>query len=131
VLIEPEGSDPAADERRFEAVIAKSEHAREALWTARDDVIRLTELRPMLIFDVSAPRIETERYVNEVQQAIARGWPQSRFFTFGHLADGNLHFAISRGGRRDRADAHAETRARPARHPQSGQGHRRLSGPPR
>lgn len=120
VLIEAEGSDPAADERRFEtvldraqseglideAVIAKSEREREALWTVRDDVIRLTELRPMFIFDVSAPMLETERYVNEVQRAIAQRWPQSRFFTFGHLADGNLHFAISAGspGGEDKAE---------------------------
>jgi FAD/FMN-containing dehydrogenase len=120
VLIEAEGGDPAADDPRFEAVlaraqrdgliadavIAKSEREREALWTVRDDVIRLTGLRPMFIFDVSAPLVETERYVNEVQQAIARRWPESRFFTFGHLADGNLHFAICAGppGGEDKAE---------------------------
>ena len=51
----------------------------------------------MFVFDVSAPLNALEDYVTEVRTAVQRDWPGSSFFTFGHLADGNLHFAISAG----------------------------------
>jgi len=51
----------------------------------------------MFMFDVSAPLTAMDAYVRGVRQAITRAWPDARFFAFGHLADGNLHFAISAG----------------------------------
>ena len=111
VLIEAEGSDARNDDDRFaaalasaqargvaaDAVIAKSERERAALWAIRDDVMRLTELRPLFMFDVSVPRAVMESYVTTVRDGVAQNWPDARMFTFGHLADGNLHFAISAG----------------------------------
>ena len=120
VLLEAEGSDPRRDDERFEnalasaltgglvaeAVIAKSDRERDALWALRDDVIRFTELRPIFLFDVSAPLTAMEAYVRRVRQTITSTWPDARFVAFGHLADGNLHFAISAGrpGGEDKAE---------------------------
>jgi FAD/FMN-containing dehydrogenase len=120
VLLEAEGSDMRRDEERFlgalaaaessclvdEVVIAKSDRERNALWAIRDDVVRFNELRPMFIFDVSTPLTEMESYARGVRQAVMGAWPDAQFFTFGHLADGNLHFSISAGsaGGEDKAE---------------------------
>jgi FAD/FMN-containing dehydrogenase len=111
VLIEAEGGDPIADEPRFarvletaleagviaDAVIAQSQRERDALWALRDDVMRLTEYKPLFMFDVSVPHTAMESYVAAVRARLAASWPDAPMFTFGHLADGNLHFAISAG----------------------------------
>ncbi len=34
-------------------------------------------------------------YVDTVRTAIHQVWPDARFFTVGHVADGNLHFFLS------------------------------------
>jgi FAD/FMN-containing dehydrogenase len=110
VLLEAEGG-AAADDGLFEralaraqadgliadAVVAQSERERNALWELRDDVVRFTELRPMFFFDVSAPLVAMEAYVAAVERSLQERWPDVHCFTFGHLADGNLHFAISAG----------------------------------
>lgn len=92
-----------------DAVIAKSERERAALWAVRDDVVRFSELKPMFLFDVSAPLGAMEGYVEAVRAGLLRAWPEARYFAFGHLADGNLHFAIS-AGRADGGDKAAVER---------------------
>lgn len=111
VLLEAEGGEVQADAHRFEAVLAQAHEAgliadavitssdreRDALWAMRDDVMRLTLLRPLFLFDVSAPLVAMEAYVAAVSSALAARWPDSHCYTFGHLADGNLHLAVSAG----------------------------------
>ena len=67
VLIEAMGGDQAADEARFEhvlegafeageiadAVIAKSQAERNAMWGLRDDVMQFARIAPIFNFDVS------------------------------------------------------------------------------
>jgi FAD/FMN-containing dehydrogenase len=38
-----------------------------------------------------------ETYARGVRHAVMQAWPDAQFFTFGHLADGNLHFSVSAG----------------------------------
>ncbi len=111
VLIEAEGRDPDRDSEQFEkalaralgdglvaeVVIAKSGRERDTLWAIRDDVVRFQEFRPMFMFDVSMPLNEMDAYVQVVRKSICTLWPTASFFTFGHIADGNLHFAVSAG----------------------------------
>jgi len=111
VLAESLGADPEYDQARFEqvlsdclderlgidAVIAKSEQERRNIWAVRDDVVRLWELEPMFLFDVSLPIRAMQDYVSELEQALRERWPDAVFFVFGHLGDGNLHLSISAG----------------------------------
>ena len=105
------GTDPAADAERFAAVlaeacdaglasevaIAKSEAERAAFWRLREELEGFRQLRPLLIFDVSLPIEAMPGYADEVTAAIRGQWPAAPVLFFGHLADGNLHIAVSAG----------------------------------
>ncbi|MAF82665.1 MAG: FAD-binding oxidoreductase, partial [Chromatiales bacterium] len=111
VLVELLGSDPARDGERFitvldeaqtiglidTAVIAKSGAEEDSIWAIRDDVVRLQELKPMFLFDVSLPILSVEAYVKATRDALTEVWPDQQMFVFGHLGDGNIHLAISAG----------------------------------
>jgi len=111
VLIETLGSDPVRDGEQFvsvlnearaqglldDAVIAKSGTEQDAIWAIRDDVVRLLELEPMFLFDISLPIRSVEDYVATTRSALTEAWPDQRMFTFGHLGDGNIHLGISAG----------------------------------
>ena len=120
VLVEALGADQEADTQRFEAalgdalqeqlivdaVIAKSDAERGAMWAMRDDVEQAFQYAPLFIFDVSLSLRHMPDYVPEVTVALAAAWPEHRCFVFGHLGDGNLHFVVSVG------DGSAEARQR-------------------
>jgi len=36
-----------------------------------------------------------DRYVKQLDKALAQRWAQYHFFAFGHVGDGNLHFFVS------------------------------------
>ncbi|MEP2830775.1 FAD-binding oxidoreductase [Parvibaculum sp.] len=105
VLVESMGGDQEADSARFEAammealeageisdaVIAKSQAERDAMWALRDDVGQVVHTYPMFTFDVSLKIADMESYIAEVKQGLAAKWPDSSLMVFGHLGDGNLH----------------------------------------
>jgi FAD/FMN-containing dehydrogenase len=105
VLVESMGSDQSRDEDHFEillskaledsiiidAVLAKSEKERRALWSLRDDVEKQAQYGPTVMFDVSLPINEMESYVSQVNINLQNNW--SKF----HLADGNLHLVVGTG----------------------------------
>ncbi|MCC7410618.1 MAG: FAD-binding oxidoreductase [Gammaproteobacteria bacterium] len=111
VLVESLGADPETDAARFEAamiaaidaglaadaVLAKSQGERAALWALRDDVEQMFRYGRPIIFDVSLAIAYMEQYVADVQAALSRHYPDHHMLTFGHLGDGNLHFAIAVG----------------------------------
>ncbi len=111
VLVEAQGSDAEGDTDRFisilhkaqtlglidAAVVPKSSREQDAIWTIRDDVVRLLELEPVFLFDVSVPIPEVERYISTTRGALSEAWPEQQMFVFGHLADGNIHLAVSAG----------------------------------
>lgn len=110
-LVEALGSDQMRDAERFEsvlaeaarrnliaeAVIAKSQAERNAIWAIRDDVVRLLEIEPIFLFDVSLPVRDMESYVEGVRKCLTEAWPEQRLFVFGHLGDGNIHLGVSAG----------------------------------
>lgn len=111
VLVEALGSDQQRDSERFQqalsqafekqlvvdAVLAKSQAERDALWAIRDDVIQPLERKPIFLFDVSLPISAIEGYVQGIRIALTEAWPEQRLFVFGHLGDGNIHVAVSAG----------------------------------
>ena len=114
VLVEAQGADPepsalvAAFEEAAvaEAVIARSQAERNALWAIRDDVGQLRRLAPIFAFDVSLPIAAMESYTSSVRARLAAKWPGAHCSIFGHLADGNVHFVFAPGAG-DPATRHA------------------------
>jgi FAD/FMN-containing dehydrogenase len=110
-IVEAQGSEPQADEERFESAIAaalesglvvdavlpKSGAERERIWAIRESVGGLGELRPVFTYDVSLPIRDMPAYVATVRAALAARFPAGRLLTLGHLGDGNLHFVVSPG----------------------------------
>jgi FAD/FMN-containing dehydrogenase len=111
VLVEAQGGDAAADRARIEsllaqcldeglvadAVLAGSDAQRRALWALRDDVGQAFRFAPTFVFDVSLRITAMSDYVDAVRAQLAREFPHHDCFTFGHIGDGNIHFAISTG----------------------------------
>jgi len=105
ILVESMGSDQVKDEEHFEsllekaledsviidAVLAKSEKERKALWSFRDDVEKQAQYGPTVMFDVSLPINEMEEYVSKVDLNLQKYWKDFHHIVWGHLADGNLH----------------------------------------
>ena len=112
VLVEAMGGDRAHDHARVEealarcleeglvkdAVVADSEARRRAIWAMRDDVEQVFQFAPIYIFDVSIKLVGMEAYVEEVRRRLGAAFDEYHCFTFGHIGDGNLHFAVSVGG---------------------------------
>jgi FAD/FMN-containing dehydrogenase len=111
VLVESMGSDQEKDEEHFEsllqkaledsviidAVLAKSEKERKALWSFRDDVEKQAQYGPTVMFDVSLPINEMEEYVSKVDLNLQKHWKEFHHIVWGHLADGNLHLVVGTG----------------------------------
>jgi FAD/FMN-containing dehydrogenase len=105
VLVESMGGDQDEDSVRFEkalmasleagevsdAVIAKNQSERDAMWSLRDDVGQVARNFPIFTFDVSLKIADMESYIAEIREGFARQWPDHSLMVFGHLGDGNLH----------------------------------------
>jgi FAD/FMN-containing dehydrogenase len=110
-LIEALGADPEADQHRFErvladalesgfivdAVIAKSEADRDAMWAPREDVFQMERYGPSHHFDVSLAIADMPRYLDTLHRALDDRLPGAKTFVFGHVADGNLHISVCAG----------------------------------
>lgn len=111
VLIETLGADPESDGERLErtleaaltegvivdAVIAKSDLERRALWAPREDVFQTRRFGPTHNFDVSLAIADMPPYLEALREGLAQCAPGARMFVFGHVADGNLHVIVSAG----------------------------------
>lgn len=111
ILVESMGSNQTKDQEHFEsllsnaleesmivdAVLAKSEKERMGLWSLRDDVEKQSQFGPTLMFDVSLPISQMEKYVANVNNNLNKYWKNFNFIVWGHLADGNLHLVAGVG----------------------------------
>ncbi|MEM9530063.1 MAG: FAD-binding oxidoreductase [Pseudomonadota bacterium] len=111
VVLQAEGSHPASDDERFEAVlgaaleqglivdavIPKSEAETRELWNIREEFDPVLKPEPVYLYDVSLPIRDMAGYVEQVRRNVGRRWPDGRLYTIGHVADGNLHFFLSPG----------------------------------
>ncbi len=114
VLIETLGTDPEADQARYETVIAEAIEAgvvqdaiiaqsqREAtdLWAVRDSPGEWSKgiHWPQLGFDVSVPTGEIGPLAEEIDAELKGRWPALFAVFFGHVADGNLHVSVRMSG---------------------------------
>ena len=116
-IIEALGSDQARDTELFEqaleaaagqglfedAVLARSERERRAIWEIREDLEHVVrEFRPFHAFDVSLPVGDMADYMTAVTERLKARWPAGAIAFLGHVGDGNLHVAIGAGGEGDR-----------------------------
>jgi FAD/FMN-containing dehydrogenase len=114
VLIETLGTDPDADQARYEsvigealeagvvqdAIIAQSQREATELWAVRDSPGEWQQSVhwPQLGFDVSVPTGEIGPLADEIGAALKRRWPELVAVFFGHVADGNLHVSVRMSG---------------------------------
>lgn len=108
VVLQAESNDPEADSERFEAilgqaledeiiidaVIPKSEAETREIWNIRENFEAIQEPAPVYLYDVSLPIRDMPDYVAKVRENVTSRWSKGRLYTFGHLADGNLHFFV-------------------------------------
>lgn len=111
VLVEAMGGDPENDKTLLEdalaeavdnglatdAVVAQNEAERKQFWAMRDDVEQINQFDPVFIYDVSLRVPYMKDYVDAVKLGLKQRFGDYRIFTFGHMGDGNLHFAVSAG----------------------------------
>ena len=107
VLVETLGSNPEADAENFEsvlgealeegliadAVLARSQSERNAIWEIRDDVLELFNLGPIIPFDISITLDHMENFVSDIRAAMNR-LSAPVCVIFGHLGDSNLHVIL-------------------------------------
>lgn len=113
VLIEALGADPSSDTERLEsalaraleaglvadALLAKSDLERRAMWAPREAVFETRRLGPTHNFDVSLPIEAMPAYLESLRRRLAEIAPGARLIVFGHIADGNLHIVVAAGDR--------------------------------
>lgn len=111
VLLETLGANQERDQAQFEeilgeafeaeliadAVIAKNEAERRALWEIRDDVFQMVHIAPLWSFDIAVAISDMDDYIKTLRGKLSSKWPEHHLFVFGHLADGNLHVIVSVG----------------------------------
>lgn len=112
VLMEIRGQDGEKDKTDFEnfladamdagiiadATLAQTHADYEWFWGIRENVeLIFSVYHPVYLFDVSLPISHMETYIHQIEAEIKTAWPESHFFAFGHMADGNLHLSIHCG----------------------------------
>jgi len=108
VLVESQGADSELDTQRFnsamesayesglivDAAISQSETDCHHFWELRDDVEQVMHQGLPVIFDISLPVEEMEKYSGDLRQNLDAAIGAHKLFIFGHLGDGNLHIAV-------------------------------------
>jgi len=90
----------AMDEGKVkDAVFAKTARDRESLWRLRESIPEAQRQDGASIAnDISVPLSLIPEFIRSAEDAVRRVLPEARPFTFGHVGDGNLHFAIQAPG---------------------------------
>ena len=108
VLVESQGADRELDTQRFnnameaayenglivDAAISQSESDCEAFWGLRDDVEQVMQGGFPIIFDISLPIGEMDRYICDLKSNMKDAIGEHKLWVFGHLGDGNLHINV-------------------------------------
>lgn len=83
-------------ELALDAVVAKSQSQRAALWRIREELPEgtLREGR-QLKHDIAVPVSAFPAFLSSCAGRVAAILPGTRIWTFGHLADGNIHYNLS------------------------------------
>jgi FAD/FMN-containing dehydrogenase len=83
----------------LDAVFAKTARDRESLWRLREAIPEAQRLDGASIAnDISVPLSRIPEFIRSAERAVQVVLPEARTFTFGHVGDGNLHFAVQAPG---------------------------------
>jgi FAD/FMN-containing dehydrogenase len=118
VVVEISSSKPSSDEALVEEAIAgaigvglvsdgflaRSHSDTEAIWGMRESGPLMT-LDGLLAFDVGLPPGRIDAYVVDITARIADAFPDALGYSFGHIADGNLHLCVVADGEDATAEA--------------------------
>ncbi|XCF06358.1 FAD-binding oxidoreductase [Tamlana crocina] len=111
VLIEGLGSNQEQDQQKLEelleealidelildAAVSQSVKHTELFWRIREDVdILVDQCNNVQNFDISLPISEIGTYVDSIFDILNKIPEVENFFAHGHVADGNIHFLISK-----------------------------------
>lgn len=78
-----------------DAVLARSEQQRRAMWARREAAAEIcVGLTPVVDTDVCLPLDRVERFMTDALQRLGALDPSFRSLTVAHLGDGNLHFTV-------------------------------------
>lgn len=108
-LVEMRGAHQARDTERFEAalgdllksgcisdaVLPASEAERQRIWNLRENVETVRGHHPVFVYDISLPIADMQHWLDSLHPQLRVLWPNVIVYTYGHLADGNLHLQIA------------------------------------
>jgi FAD/FMN-containing dehydrogenase len=87
----------------LDAVLARSERERMALWKMRESIPEAQRREGAgLKHDISVPVSALAEFVERASQWIAANVPDGRLVAYGHVGDGNLHFNLAQRAGADR-----------------------------
>lgn len=78
-----------------DGVFAQSSNERANLWAIRENIELMLEHDPNYVFDISLPISAMDHYVQALDIELQAVWPNTKLFTYGHMADGNLHIIVA------------------------------------
>jgi FAD/FMN-containing dehydrogenase len=82
-----------------DAVFAKSERERQSLWRLRETIPEAQRQEGASIAnDISVPLSKIADFISSADAAVRKALPSAWPFSFGHVGDGNIHFAIHAPG---------------------------------
>jgi FAD/FMN-containing dehydrogenase len=80
----------------LDAVLARSERERMALWKMRESIPEAQRREGAgLKHDISVPVSALAEFVERASQWLAANVPDGRLVAYGHVGDGNLHFNLT------------------------------------
>jgi len=119
VIAEARGAQENSDRMRFEqaltncvdqawirdAVIAKSMHERATIWSIRENIELMLSHKPNFVFDISLPIHAMADYIEQLETRLSSIWSDTKLFSYGHVADGNLHIIVAPPAKFAQSDA--------------------------
>ncbi|HXX85731.1 MAG TPA: FAD-binding oxidoreductase [Casimicrobiaceae bacterium] len=79
-----------------DATIAQSQAQANALWAIREHIPDAQRRQgPNMKHDISVPVSRIPVFLDRARAALDAAFPGVRYFVFGHLGDGNLHYNLS------------------------------------
>lgn len=78
-----------------DVIVAQSLQDNRDIWAIRDAIGDLMlEIKSVTAFDVSLPLRALGEFVDDARALVARKYPHTKFYAFGHLGDNNVHLAV-------------------------------------
>ncbi|MCX8145095.1 MAG: FAD-binding oxidoreductase [Azovibrio sp.] len=79
-----------------EALLARSEGQRQALWRIRENISEAQKREGVSIkHDIALPVSRVPEFLDRIGPRLQQAFAGIRYVAFGHLGDGNLHFNLS------------------------------------